>query len=147
MLNGEKAQRVRIDWDGSQCTGCLSCVVVCSERHTGMSAPSRARIQVIVDPLGGELAATWCRQCPEAPCAEACPEQAISLDERVRAWLVDDALCIGCGACVEACSFGAILMDPFTETAIKCDLCMGTPHCVEVCPAHALGIRGQEEIL
>ena len=101
----------------------------------------------MVDPLGGDSAAMWCRQCRNAPCAEACPEEAISLDEQVHAWLVDDSLCTGCAACVEACSFGAVVLDPLTGTAIKCDLCMGTPRCVEVCPSHAMVVRGQEETL
>ena len=145
MAQAVKVNPVRIRWDKKACTGCLSCVVVCSERHFGMSAPSRARIQVLVDPLGGELDARWCRQCKNAECAEACPENAIEYDEELRAWLVDDELCIGCGLCVEACPFEAIRLDPFTDIAIKCDLCKGATRCVEICPANAISVRGREE--
>jgi len=136
---------VRIHWDRQQCNGCLTCVVVCSERHTGTSAPSRARLQVMVDPLGGEVSARWCRQCRNAPCAEACPEKAIHYDPQVRAWLVDDLLCNGCGSCVEACPFQAIRLDVVTRTATKCDLCMGATRCVEACPAGALSVRGRDK--
>ena len=136
---------VRIHWDKKQCNGCLSCVVVCSERHTGMSAPSRARMRVLVDPLGGELAAKFCRQCRNGPCAEACPEGAISFDTELRAWLVDDDLCTGCELCVEACPFEAIWLDPVTHVAFKCDLCEGATRCVEICPADAIDVRGLEK--
>ena len=144
MSEAVKVKPVRLRWDVKRCTGCLSCVIVCSERHTGMSAPSRARIQVLVDPLGSEIAAHYCRQCVNAPCAAACPEEAIEYDEELRAWLVDDDLCTGCGLCIEACPFEAIRLDPYTNLAIKCDLCEGAMRCVEICPAGALSVRGRE---
>ena len=133
---------VRLHWAKKRCTGCMSCVIVCSERHTGMSAPSRSRIEILVDPLGGDLAARYCRQCKNAPCAEACPETAIQYDKAIRAWLVDAEVCTGCGLCIEACPFEVIRLDPVTNKAIKCDLCMGALWCVEVCPAKALTVRG-----
>ncbi|MFH1927055.1 MAG: 4Fe-4S dicluster domain-containing protein [Chloroflexota bacterium] len=145
MSEANRSKPMRIKWDKSQCTGCVSCVIVCSERHTGMSAPSRSRIEILVDPLGGDLAAKYCRQCKNALCAEACPEDAIQYDETIRAWLVDDGLCTGCGLCVEACPFEAIRLDVSTDTAIKCDLCMGATWCVEVCPAKALTVQGHEQ--
>ena len=145
MTDESKIRPVRIHWSKNLCTGCVSCVIVCSERHTGMSAPSRARIQVLVDPLGDDLAAKYCRQCRTASCAEACPEDAIQYNATIRAWLVDNGLCTGCGLCVEACPFEAIRLDPTTSTAIKCDLCMGATWCVEVCPAKALTVQGGEQ--
>lgn len=143
MSETNKVRPVSIGWDRGRCTGCLSCVVVCSERRTGTSAPSRARIRVLVDPLGGELDARYCRQCKNALCAEACPEDAIGYDRDLRAWQVEGKLCIGCGMCVEACPFEAIWLDTASGTAIKCDLCMGDTWCVEVCPTQALSVRGR----
>ena len=137
-----KNRPVRIRWDADACTACMSCVVVCSERHIGMSAPSRARIRVIFDALDGDRAAEYCRQCANAPCAQACPENAIQYNCEIRAWLVDDRLCTGCGDCVEGCPFDAIRVDSITGKAIKCDLCKGATRCVEICPANALSVRG-----
>ena len=135
---------LRIDWDKAKCTNCMSCAVVCSERHTGMSVPSRSHIRILVNLLGGDYAAEYCRQCQAAPCAVACPTEAIQFDEQVRAWRVDDSLCVACGACVEACEYGAIRLDPVTGLASKCDLCLGAYRCVEICPTAALSVRESE---
>ncbi len=136
------AKPVRIHWDKNKCTTCMSCVVVCAERHTGMSALSRSRIQIRVDLPGGDYTAEYCRQCKNAPCAAACPEEAIQFDERLRTWLVDEDVCTGCGQCIEACPFNAIQLDPTTGLAAKCDLCLGATRCVEICPANALVVKG-----
>ena len=104
---------IHIEWDKVQCSNCLSCVIVCAERHTGTSAPSRARIRIQVDLLlGNDVTAQYCRQCEDAPCAEACPEEAITFDGSVRAWLVDEEKCLACAACVDACPYEAIVVDP-----------------------------------
>lgn len=130
-----------IEWNVVKCSSCMSCMVVCSERHTGTSAPSRARIRILVDPMGKrDVAAQYCRQCcaERAPCAEVCPDQAISFDEQVRAWRVDETLCQACELCVDACEYGAIRVDRVTGVAAKCDLCLGAVRCVEICPTQAL---------
>jgi carbon-monoxide dehydrogenase iron sulfur subunit len=130
----------RIDWIKDPCTNCMSCVVICSERHTGMSAPSRARLRIFVDLLGDDCTAQYCRQCAKAPCAVACPEGAIEFDQRLRAWLVDSDLCNTCSQCVEACPFDAIWLGREYGWAIKCDLCQGATRCVEICPSGALKV-------
>ena len=134
---------VRIHWLKANCTTCMSCVIVCSERNTGMSAPSRARIQLHVDLLGNDYGADYCRQCGNAPCAAVCPEEAIQFDDTLRAWIVDIDQCTGCAECVQACPFEAMWLDSVVGKAIKCDLCGGAMHCVEICPSDALVIRGQ----
>ncbi len=84
------------------------------------------------------MTAQYCRQCHDAPCAEACPDEAISFDEQVRAWRVDETLCQACELCVDACEYGAIRVDRVTGVAAKCDLCLGAVRCVEICPIQAL---------
>jgi len=135
---------VHIVWDSAKCTGRLSCMVVCSERHVGMSAPSRSRIRVSVDPLGVDGTANYCRQCKRAPCAAASPPEAIQFNPALGMWSVGEGCCTGCGACVAACVFNAIWLDPVTKLAIKCDLCQGATRCVEICPAGALRVAGHE---
>jgi Fe-S-cluster-containing hydrogenase component 2 len=132
-----------IEWNKVLCSNCMSCVVVCSERHTGTSTPSRARIRILVDLLlDNDVTAQYCRQCADAPCAEACPEEAITFDRTVRAWLVDEERCLACGVCVDVCPYEAIVVDPVTDTAAKCDLCSGAVRCVEICPPKALVLVG-----
>ncbi len=119
-------------------------MTVCAERHTGSSAPLRARIRITAPTLGGDYSAAYCRQCRDARCAAACQESAIRFDGGLRAWLVDERACTGCGACVEACRFGAIRLDPVSGLASKCDLCGGEAWCVQVCQAAALELNGGE---
>ncbi len=64
--------------------------------------------------------------------------------------LVDDAKCIGCSMCVQACPFGVMSMRPGGKVAFKCDLCIArlaknlSPACVSSCPTRALAL-GEEE--
>jgi formate-dependent nitrite reductase membrane component NrfD len=56
----------------------------------------------------------------------------------------DARICIGCKACMQACPYDAIYIDPETHTAAKCHFCahrveLGLePACVVVCPEHAI---------
>jgi len=120
-------------------------MIVCSERHTGASSLTRARIRIDLDFLGSDLDAQYCRQCKKAACSQACPVEAIRFRADIGAWLVDEDLCTGCGQCVEACSFHAIQLGGDSGRAFKCDLCAGQAWCVQVCPSGALTIRGQRE--
>jgi Fe-S-cluster-containing hydrogenase component 2 len=128
-------------FDSSSCGGCLSCVVNCALAHEGINALSSARIHVDVDPFAARYPATYCRQCTRATCAVACPSGAIMRDPSREFWRLDEALCNGCGACIDACSFGAITHDPITDKVLKCDACAGDPICVRSCAAGALRWR------
>jgi Fe-S-cluster-containing hydrogenase component 2 len=143
MSKTAPVRTTRIHWDKRTCTDCVSCVVVCAEDHTGTSAPSRSRIRILVDVLGADHDAEYCRQCGKAPCAGACPEDAIRFDDGLRIWLVDEDRCTGCGDCVEVCPFNAVHIDPIVGLATMCDLCLGAARCVAVCPTNALIVRGQ----
>src|SRR5215469_6885944 len=52
--------------------------------------------------------------------------------------------CIGCKACMQACSYASIYIDPEEGTAAKCHFCAHRtevglePSCVVVCPEHAI---------
>ncbi len=51
---------------------------------------------------------------------------------------IDKNLCVGCGACVDACPVGALFMEgDKVEVNDKCNLCGS---CVGVCPVNALSI-------
>lgn len=56
----------------------------------------------------------------------------------------DKDACIGCKACIAACPYDAVHIDPETHTAAKCNFCAHRldvglePACVVVCPEEAL---------
>ncbi len=56
----------------------------------------------------------------------------------------DADVCIGCKACMQACPYDAIYIDPESNTAAKCHFCAHRvdiglePACVVVCPEHAI---------
>jgi len=132
---------VYLEIQAEKCTGCRICENFCSFHHEGAIWPERSRIAIAAQSDEGPFTPNVCRQCDDAPCAAACPTDAISLDEHTVAWVVDAEECIGCGACVEACPYGAILVDEELGVALKCDLCGGEPECAAMCPSGAIVVR------
>ena len=121
-------------------------MVACSLVHEGQVIPSRARIQVLINPFSGTHQVHHCRQCRRAPCARECPNQAIVWVAKGAYWAIDESLCDGCGVCVRACPFEAMSLVPRGQEvgahAVKCDTCGGDPACVASCPRGALIWRG-----
>jgi len=130
-------QRARVVVDVDRCHGCLACMVTCSLVKEGQVIPSLARVQVALDVFSAHQVIRYCHQCKRAPCAQACPRDVIRANTEQGYWEIDEALCDGCGACIDACPFEAILLHP-AGYAIKCDTCAGNPQCVASCPSGAL---------
>jgi carbon-monoxide dehydrogenase iron sulfur subunit len=121
------------------CDGCMMCVLMCSIRKTGIANPLLARLSVALSEGDTAHKVRVCRHCVDIPCREACPvPDAMCVDEGTGAVLVDDALCTGCLACVDACPYEAIRVGPNGEI-LKCDLCGGDPTCVRYCPPRPEG--------
>jgi len=121
------------------CLGCHICEIVCSLSKTGIVNPSLSRIQVINstddDVISPVFVPIVCRHCKKPPCKAACPvPEAMEISERTGVVVINESECIGCLACVSACPFGAIFVDPSGQP-LKCDLCGGDPMCVKYCPA------------
>jgi electron transport protein HydN len=136
--------------DIDQCIGCRTCEIACVIAHSenGKISPANffPRLQVMKTPQ--ITTPILCRQCENAPCANACPNDAISYQNE--SVLVTQSRCIGCKTCMVACPYGAMSVKtsvellanrPYQTQANKCDLCNGRaqgPACVEVCPTGAL---------
>lgn len=126
------------------CTGCRMCVMMCSMSKTGEYGESRARVAVTKRgaPVWKDMPLI-CHQCPDAPCAAACPTDAISRDSSTGAMLVDHEACTLCEACVSVCPYEAIFIQDH-KIAI-CDLCGGKPVCVKYCSYGTLQYPMEEE--
>lgn len=164
---GEAAQlegaKYELRFDTQKCAGCAYCEVACAQYHEGHADPTTHRnhftMKPVLDFIGvSALSANapgrpqplaratfaefsendFCHQCESPECLDACPENAISVDPKTGARVVDEKLCVGCGTCAEACPFGLISVSEATGTAIKCDLCGGDPQCVAWCPTSAI---------
>ncbi len=55
---------------------------------------------------------------------------------------VDQALCVGCGACEDACPFEAVRVDG--TAAVDWESCMGCGVCVSGCPEEAISLARDE---
>ena len=86
---------------------------------------------------------TRCNHCEKPPCVEICPVSAMF---RRNDGIVDFSpdQCIGCKACMQACPYDAIYLDPARNTTAKCHFCAHRvevglqPACVTVCPEQAI---------
>lgn len=125
------------------CAGCRICETICSMHNEGACNPKVSRIRIVSWDPSIDVPVT-CRQCADPLCAKACPVSAFVETETEGVLTVDRELCIGCGACAEACPFGAITINPRTGIAGKCDLCGGEPLCIEYCPANVLKLFTSE---
>ncbi len=146
--------------DQALCTGCRTCMVVCSTYNNGGEASMElARLTVPRNPFHS----TWertrpvnyeprpCLQCDDAPCVNVCPVGAIQTDHKsgTNARVIDQHACIGCRRCIDACGSAyeipRIQFDEARNKAIKCHLCGGNPQCVSWCPNHAINFVSAED--
>jgi len=129
------------------CMGCHACEVACKQEHALGVGPRL--IKVIEN--SPDFIPVYCRHCAKAPCAEACPVNAISRNNEGIV-LIDEDACIGCRDCIEACPFGAMQFDEQHEIAVKCDLCIERlaenkkPACLSVCPTGCISLGGEKSI-
>jgi carbon-monoxide dehydrogenase iron sulfur subunit len=130
--------RMTLVVDAHRCTGCGTCVLVCSFAHDRAFSTERSRIRVWRDDDRGLFAPLLCEQCEDAPCIVVCPTGALSRNDQ--GIVVRNAVrCIGCNECMNTCPLGAITFGP--NGWMKCDRCASlarSPICAEYCTAGAL---------
>lgn len=132
--------------DLQRCTGCGACVVACKLQNNTQEGRFLTSVRHGEVEVAGRARATFlpvqCSQCRDAPCVPVCPTKAThALGNGVV--ITDWDACIGDGACVSACPYGARFIDSRFGKADKCDFCMHrlkeglVPACVENCPPRA----------
>ncbi len=124
--------------DPEKCTGCVQCELACSYEQEGVFNPSKSRIKVFKFHDEGRFVPYTCTQCSEAWCMQACPVDAITLNQMTGAKEINNDLCVGCKVCTIACPFGTVNYNADNGKVIKCDLCGGDPECAKACPTDAI---------
>jgi Fe-S-cluster-containing dehydrogenase component len=141
----------------ARCTGCQRCETSCTLINNQKTSAYTARVRVRphfffgdggVGSRGGlyydlNFTPITCRQCKQPACGIACPVGAISADKNSGARVVDQAKCIGCGACASACPWNVPVVDLETKKSSKCITC---GECARCCPTGALKIIPWKEI-
>jgi Fe-S-cluster-containing dehydrogenase component len=114
------------------------------------AAGEKPGYRIHVEHYGPQAIPLSCQHCEEAACVLACPTGAVRRLAPGKPVLMDDAKCIGCSMCVQACPFGVMAMRPNGKVAFKCDLCITRlarglqPACVSSCPTRALSLEEEE---
>ena len=133
--------------DQSRCIGCHACTTACKSENEvplGVTRTFVKSVDIGIFPTARRaFQVTRCNQCEDAPCVAACPTQAMYRRED---GIVDfdKRICIGCKACMAACPYDAIFINPEDHSAEKCNMCAHRldiglePACVTVCPTEAI---------
>ena len=129
--------------DQTRCIGCHACSTACKSENQVPIGVHRTYVKYVdvgrFPHARRAFQVTRCNQCAEPPCVYACPTAAmyqrpdgiVDFDKRV---------CIGCKACIAACPYDAVFINPEDHSAEKCNFCAQRldvglePACVVVCP-------------
>lgn len=130
-----------------RCIGCHACSTACKSENDVPLGVQRTWVKSVetgVYPnVGRHFQVTRCNHCANPPCVRICPVTAMYQREDGIVEF-DPDVCIGCKACLQACPYDAIYIDPESGTAAKCHYCAHRvemdmePACVVVCPEHAI---------
>ncbi len=133
--------------DQTSCIGCHACTTACKSENDVPLGVNRTWVKYIergsFPETRRDIAVLRCNHCEQPPCVEVCPTTAMFKrpDGIVD---FDTDRCIGCKACIQACPYDAIYIDPERHVAEKCNFCSHRvdqgllPACVVVCPTESL---------
>jgi Fe-S-cluster-containing dehydrogenase component/formate-dependent nitrite reductase membrane component NrfD len=133
--------------DQTSCIGCHACTTACKSENDVPLGVFRTWVKYVetgtFPATRRQIAVLRCNHCAEPPCVEICPTGAMF--QRPDGIVdFDTARCIACKACLQACPYDAIYIDPEDHVAEKCNFCSHRvdrgllPACVVVCPTESL---------
>lgn len=118
--------------DDRKCSGCGVCKLACSIKNFSQVTPAKALLRIEGHfPSPGQYQIHFCDQC--GMCAEACPADAITLMDGI--YQINEADCIACHECVDACPHSVMIIKKEDDMPAKCILCS---ECARVCPRGAI---------
>ena len=133
--------------DNRKCIGCHACSTACKAENEVPLGVNRTWVKTVehgrYPNVTRSFQVTRCNHCDNPPCARICPVTAMyQRDDGIVEF--DPNICVGCKACMQACPYDAIYIDPERGTAAKCHMCSHRvdvglePACVVLCPEHAI---------
>ena len=133
--------------DHRKCIGCHACTVACKSENEVPIGTYRTWVKYIEKGDYPDsrrfFSVLRCNHCQDAPCVTICPTTALfKRDNGVVDF--DGQRCIGCKSCMQACPYDALYINPYTNTAEKCNFCAPRvetgmqPACEVVCPTQAI---------
>ena len=123
----------RLPWNVNYSRTWVERYIVENNGHVSIDSPGQDREGYTEnDPLGRHVPSAdiskeffvpkLCNQCDKPACVDVCPAGATykTADGVV---LVDRKWCVGCGACINNCPYGARFFNPDLRVAEKCTFC------------------------
>lgn len=160
--------------DTKRCMGCDTCALACKAENNLPDDIWWNRVVTVGGPVADSPSGTFpnlsmwfltvaCQHCQDPPCVPVCPTGATYKRAEDGVVLVAYDVCIGCGACIQACPYDGVrtrndrrlsYVNKFPVggedvqrqepgTVSKCTFCVHRidrgelPACIEVCPARA----------
>lgn len=154
--------------DITKCNGCHNCQIACKDEHVGNDWSPIAKPQPMTgqfwtkveDKVRGSVPKvkvaylhSICRHCDDAPCIEACPNQAIYKrpDGIV---IIDSGKCKGSRKCIQECPYDDVIFyNEELNIAQKCTFCAhlidkgwDETRCSDACPTGAFTFGDEDQL-
>ena len=130
-----------------RCVGCYACQITCKAEYNIPFGIFRCRVKTHQSGEYPDVKKFFlprlCNHCADAPCIEACEENALFKNQDGIV-VLNSSKCTGCQLCYDRCPYNAIEINPHTGQAEKCDFCYHRirrgllPVCVESCMGKAI---------
>ena len=130
--------------DLRKCIGCHACSIACKAEHEIPVGVNRCWVKTVEQGTFPDTRRFFfpvlCNQCDRRAVRHASARPTRSSSAATASSICNGDSCIGCRACMEACPYDQLFIDPNTHTAEKCNFCANRvenkllPACVSVCP-------------